>query len=182
MRHLIDFIFLAILVDIASGCPSWSRQAFRGRLGLVGLYVIASLALWITARWLLIPWQFDQMTSQTYIFIVLGMMGVAGLAGVHRLCADSEAEHSPLLLGAGVLTLLGIPLLDHAGRLPLLDYLLPVAGTGLGWLAISYVMSILKEELHAEGVPRLMHGRCGLILVAGIFYWALMGFFNVGFI
>mgnify|MGYP001397902210 CR=1 FL=1 len=181
MKHLLDFVFLAILVDVMLRNASWNRQTLRWRFTLLGVYIAAAIVLWMVGHWFLIPMQFENLFPQVYIFTVLGLFGVVRLTSGERLWGSLGQEPDPLLVGIGVLTLLGVPLHPYAGQMSMVNYLLPTAAAGTGWLAISYVISTLGEELRVEGVPRLLCGRGGLLIIAGLLYWALMGFFNVHF-
>jgi Na+-translocating ferredoxin:NAD+ oxidoreductase RnfA subunit len=145
----------------------------RERLRLVAVYVTAALGLWIAARWLLIPLRLEQLTAQFYVLLLLAPLAAAG---------RNHSGGPERLRTLAVLILLGIPLLDHAGRLPLTDYLLPAVAAGLGWLTVGHVVGMLADRLRAEEVPIFTRQRGGRLVIAGLLYWALMGFFNVGFI
>lgn len=177
MKHLLDFVFLAILVDVMLCGTRWNRQALQWRLGLLGLYIATATAFWLAGHWLLIPRRLEHLSAQVYLFTMLALYGAMRRLHSERLRGNPEQE--PLLLAIGILTPLGIPLLAYAGRTSFQDYLLSAAAAGAGWLIVSYVINSLGAELHAERVPRLVRGRAGLLIIAGLFYWALMGFFNV---
>ncbi len=183
MKHLLDFIFLAILVDVALGGARWNRQTLQDRISVVAVYVIATLGLWAVTQRLLMPTHAENLSAQVYVFMSLGLFGLVKWLSGGRLWRNPEQKAEPLLRAVGVLTLLGIPFLSHTtGHTPFAEYLLAAAGAGMGWLAVSYVISTIGEELRSANFPALLRGRGGLLIVSGLLYWALMGFFNVRFI
>ena len=182
MKHLLDFVFLAIVVDVTLGTFTWNRQVFRERLGVVGIYIVAGLGLWMVERWLLIPNELEDLAAQVYVFLALGLLGVTGSSSGERLWPNAVRNQKQLLGAIGVLMLLGVPLFAHAGRMPWTGYVWAAAAAALGWLSISYVLATLGEQLCVETVPRRFRGRGGQLIVAGLLYWAMMGFFNVHFI
>ena len=182
MKHLVDFVFLAIVVDVTLGTFAWNTQVLRARLGLVGIYIASGLGLWMVQRWLLIPIELEDLSAQVYVFLALGLFGVTRLTSGARLWPNAVQNQQQLLGAVGVLILLGVPLFAHAGRMPWTGYLLVSAATALEWLSISYVIATLGEQLRFETVPRPFRGRGGQLIVVGLLYWAMMGFFNVHFI
>ncbi len=182
MKHLVDFVFLAIVVDVTLGSITWNREMLRARLGLVGIYIAAGFGLWMVKRWLLIPIELEDLSAQVYVLLVLGLFGVTRLTSGERLWPNTMQDQQPLLGAIGVLILLGVPLFAHAGRTPWTGYVLASAVTALGWLLISYVVATLGDQLRLETVPHPFRGRGGQLIVVGLLYWAMMGFFNVHFI
>ena len=182
MKHLLDFVFLAVVVDVTAGLPAWDRNVVRERLRLVAVYVSSALGLWIAGRWVLIPMRLEHLSAQVYVLLLLVSLAAAGWIRGGGPRIDAERNATTLLRSLGVLTLLGIPLLDQAGRLPVTDYLLPAATAGMGWLSLGHVVGMLADQLRAEEVPTPMRHRGGRLVIAGLLYWAFMGFFNVGFI
>ena len=182
MKHLLDFVFLAVLVDVALGGVRWNRQTWRDRIGVVAVYVVSVSGLWAVTQRFLIPMQAENLSAQVYVFTSLGLFGCVKWLSGGKLWNHSEQKAEPLLRAVGVLTLLGIPFLSHTEHTPLAEYLLAAVGAGVGWLAVSYVISTIGEELRSTNFPALLRGRGGLLVVSGLLYWAMMGFFNVRFI
>jgi Na+-translocating ferredoxin:NAD+ oxidoreductase RnfA subunit len=169
-------------VDVALGGARWNRQTWRDRIGVVAVYVITALGLWAVTQRFLIPLQAKNLSAQVYVFTSLGLFGFVKWLSGGKLWNHSERKAEPLLHAVGVLTLLGIPFLSHTEHTPLAEYLLAAVGAGVGWLAVSYIISTIGEELRSANFPALLCGRGGLLIVSGLMYWALMGFFNVRFI
>ncbi len=182
MKHLVDFIFLAIAVDVMLDTITWNKQVWWARLGLAGIYIVAGLGLWMVQRWLLIPIELENLSAQVYVLLVLGLSGATRLTRGARLWPTAVQNQQQLLGALGVLILLGMPLFAHAGRMHWTRFGLVATATALGWLTISYVIATLGEQLRFETVPRPFRGRGGQLIVVGILYWAMMGFFNVHFI
>lgn len=182
MKHLLDFVFLAVLVDVALGGARWHRRTWRDRVGVVAVYVVSASGLWAVTQRFLIPMQAENLSAQVYVFMSLGLFGFVKWLSGGKLWNHPEQKAEPLLRAIGVLTLLGIPFLSHAGHTPFAEYLLAVVGAGVGWLTVSYVLSTIGEELRSAHFPAWLRGRGGLLVVSGLLYWALMGFFNVRFI
>ncbi len=179
MKHLMDFVFLAIAVDVTVGTSVWTKQVLRARLGLIGIYIVSGLGLWMVQRWLLIPMELEDLSAQVYVFLALGLFGATRLTSGTRLWPNTVHIQQQLPGAIGVLILLGVPLFAEAGRLPWMEYLLASAAAALGWLSISYVIATLGEQLRFETVPRPFRGRGGQLIVVSLLYWAMMGFFNV---
>ena len=182
MKHLMDFMFLATVVDVTSGTFTWNGRVLRARLGIIGTYILSALGLWIVQRWVLIPMELEDLSAQVYVFLGLGLFGVLKLITGGRWWTDTVPGQQALTGAIGVLLLLGVPLFTHAGRMPWPEYLLTAAATAFGWLSISYVTATLGDQLRFETVPRPLHGRAGLLIVVGLLYWAMMGFFNIHFL
>ena len=75
-----------------------------------------------------------------------------------------------------------MPLLAHVKHSSLDAFVLPAAAAAIGWLLVSYVLGALNEQLRIETVPHSLPNRGSLLIIAGLFYWALMGFFDIQFI
>ncbi len=182
MKYLVDFVFLAIVVDVMLGPITWNRQVLRARLGLVGIYIAVGIGLWMVKRWLLIPSELEGLSAQVYVFLALGLFGVTKLTSGARTWRNTMQDQKSLVGALGVVILLGVPLFAHAGRAPWTGYVMEAAAAALGWLFISYVIATLGEQLRLETVPRPFRGGGGQLIVVGLLYWAMMGFFNVHFI
>ena len=147
MKHLLDFVFLAIVVDVTLGTFTWNRQVFRERLGVVGIYIVAGLGLWMVERWLLIPNELEDLAAQVYVFLALGLLGVTGSSSGERLWPNAVRNQKQLLGAIGVLMLLGVPLFAHAGRMPWTGYLLAATAAALASPFRALVTRVLINAL-----------------------------------
>lgn len=150
-------------------------------MGLAVTFVmaIATLATWLTQRYLLMPLDLGYLQTIAFILIIAILVQMLEIA----MKKISPSLYAALGVFLPLITtncaVLGVAIIVAQKEMPLLQSIVYAIATAIGFTLALIIMAGIREHLELADVPKPMRGAPIALIVAGLLAMAFMGFSGI---
>ena len=167
---LIENVLLSQFLGVCSflGVSKSRKNAVGMGVSVVAVILIATIVTWVIYNYVLVT--LDLMYLRTIVFILV----IASLVQIIEILIKKfvPALYKSLGIYLPLITtncaVLGVALKAVNNDLTFVNMLLYAFGSGIGFLLVMYIFSLLREELDKRNVPQAMKGVPIALVVAAI--------------
>jgi len=167
---LIENVILSQFLGICSflGVSKSKKNACGMGIAVVACILLATITTWLIYNYILV--KFDLVYLKTIVFILV----IASLVQIIEIIVKKFVPSLYKALGIYLplittnCAVLGVSLKAVQNDLSFINMFVYALGSGLGFLLIMYIFSLIREELEKRNVPKAMKGIPIALVVASI--------------